>query len=457
MPAAERDKHYRWILNQLDLHLEDRQDLIRRGYTDEQIERAGHKSVDRWQKLPGKLPLNLPGVNSRGDGLITHTAGYLCPIADCDGLIVGFQVRKRHLAPDDDQRYYFLSQNGSIRISDQVPLAVFEPIERKADYYGLAEGVGSKPFLACDRLGVPVIGAAGGNWASSAVHLKNSLQKLGAKSGDKVVLFADAGSPKNPSVLRQYKRAVSELKQEGYQPLIAWWGQLDKSHPDIDELSSIEAIEFITPKRFWDICNHISKQAQRDEKLRQQRLKTEEDFLCLESEEIDKSVSKEALPKEVPQPTSIPNQQTSKGKSQKPGNSLSRTTNQKLHSLPQSTTFNISNPPLTASSPTQCLKDGMLKVLPIPESVASCLTTEQKAPRQERKWFETVLKRIKKVFLRNAKKEKAPRLGFKCFKEDNPDFEEKIRQVQRKLRSLSYEADIDLSQRYLPLREKQKP
>ena len=50
----------------------------------------------------------------------------------------------------------------------------------------------------------------------------------------------------------------------------------------------------------------------------------------------------------------------------------------------------------------------------------------------------------------NDYKEKAPRLGFKCFKEDNPDFEEKIRQVQRKLRSLSYEADIDLSQRYLP-------
>jgi hypothetical protein len=123
--------------------------------------RAGHKSVDRWQKLPGNLPLNLPGVNSRGDGLITHTAGYLCPIVDVDGLIIGFQVRKRHLVPDDDQRYYFLSQNGSIRISDQVPLAVFEPIERKADYYGLVEGVGSKPFLACDRLGVPTIGAAG--------------------------------------------------------------------------------------------------------------------------------------------------------------------------------------------------------------------------------------------------------------------------------------------------------
>jgi hypothetical protein len=275
MPAAERDKHYRWILSQLDLHPEDRQDLIRRGYTDEQIERAGHKSVEKWQKLPGKLPLNLPGVNRHGDRLITHTAGYLCPIPDVDGLIVGFQVRKRHLAPDDDQRYYFLSQNGSIRIDDQLPLAVFQPIEQKGDHYEIVEGVGAKPFLACDRLGVPVIGAAGGNWASSAIHLKNSLQELGAKPGDKVVLAADAGSPKNPSVLRQYKRTVSVLEQKGYQPFIRWWGQVDKSHPDIDELESFEAHEFITPKQFFDIANHAQQQAEQEEELRQERLKLE--------------------------------------------------------------------------------------------------------------------------------------------------------------------------------------
>ena len=122
MPAAQRDKHYRWILNQLELHPEDRQDLLRRGYTEDQIQRAGHKSVDQWQKFSGTLPLNLPGVNSQGNGLITHTPGYLCPIVDCDELIIGFQIRKRHLAPGDDQRYYFLSQNGSIRVSDQVPL-----------------------------------------------------------------------------------------------------------------------------------------------------------------------------------------------------------------------------------------------------------------------------------------------------------------------------------------------
>jgi hypothetical protein len=254
MPAAERDRHYRWVLNQLELHPEDRRDLIRRGYTDEQIQRAGHKSVEKWQKLPRNLPLNLPGVNSRGDRLLAHSPGYLCPIVDVNGLIVGMQVRKRHLASDDNQRYYFLSQNSSIRISDQVPLAVFEPVERKEDYYGLVEGVGAKPFLACDRLGVPIIGATGGNWASSSVHLQNSLQKLGAKSGDKVVLLADGGSPKNPSVLGQYKRALVELTKQGYQPLIGWWGQTNKTDCDIDELDDYSSIQHLTPDEFWAIA-----------------------------------------------------------------------------------------------------------------------------------------------------------------------------------------------------------
>ncbi len=90
------------------------------------------------------------------------------------------------------------------------------------------------------------------------------------------------------------------------------------------------------------------------------------------------------------------------------------------------------------------------KISPILKSLASCPTNEEKAPRKERRYFERALKRIRKALSNNAKKDKAPRLGFKCFKEDNPEFEEKIRQVQRKLRMLSYQADIQLNERYLP-------
>ena len=46
--------------------------------------------------------------------------------------------------------------------------------------------------------------------------------------------------------------------------------------------------------------------------------------------------------------------------------------------------------------------------------------------------------------------QKKPRLNFDCTKEKNSVIEEKIRTVQRQLRSLSYKTDILLNQRYLP-------
>lgn len=161
-------------------------------------------------------------------------------------------------------------------------------------------------------------------------------------------------------------------------------------------------------------------------------------------------IAKNGLVEASPQIASIQKQSTSNSKSQKCGKQPSIATCQVAFSLPQPTIFDISNPPLVVSFPTQSLRDGIFKVLPIPESVASCLTTEKKAPRKERRWFESILKRVKKAFLKSAEKEKSPKLGFNCFDGENKAFEEKIRQVQRKLRSLSYPADIVLNERYLP-------
>ena len=138
----------------------------------------------------------------------------------------------------------------------------------------------------------------------------------------------------------------------------------------------------------------------------------------------------------------------SSDKSHKLGKQPSKATNQESFLLLQSTTPGILNPPFITSSLIQSLKDRIFKILPIPKSVASCFPTEKKASRKERKWFERILNRLKKVFSKS--KQQLPRLGFKCFKEDNPGFEEKIRKVQRKLRALSYDTDIVLNQRYLP-------
>ncbi len=256
MPATERDRHYRDILAQLSLCSDDKADLVRRGFTNDQIVKSNFKSVERWQKLSKTYPGNLPGINSRGDGLITHTPGYLCPIPDDNGLIVGLQVRKRILTEGDTQRYYFLSQDSSIRLNDQIPLAVFSPCECLDKRIGLVEGVGAKPFLTCERLGIPVIGAAGGHWASSEKHLKQALLQLGVGEGDAVTIFADAGSVRNKSVIHQYKRTEYLLESWDYVVSFAWWCQVDKSFGDIDELKPEQCneIRFLSTAEFKALC-----------------------------------------------------------------------------------------------------------------------------------------------------------------------------------------------------------
>lgn len=256
MPAAERHKHYSDILGQLALNPEDRQDLVRRGFTEEQIVKSEFKSVEQWQKLNKTYPTNLPGVNKYGNGLLSHTSGYICPIKDENGLIVGLQARKRQLADGDDQRYYFLSKDGSIRLGDQIPLTLLVPTERKSQSAGLAEGLGVKPFLTCERLGIPIVGASGGNWSASKNHLERYLAKLEVKPGDEIVLFPDAGAVRNSSVVNQYKRTTNLLTSWGYIVRFGWWAQVDKSFPDVDELQPEQCnnIRYLTVSEFKALC-----------------------------------------------------------------------------------------------------------------------------------------------------------------------------------------------------------
>jgi hypothetical protein len=106
LPAIERDRLYRLLLDQLPLHPADRSDLHRRGLSDEQIAAAGFKSVEQWQRLDQELPHTLAGVSLDGRSLITPRPGYLCPIRDAEGLIVGFQIRSRNA---ENTRYSWLT------------------------------------------------------------------------------------------------------------------------------------------------------------------------------------------------------------------------------------------------------------------------------------------------------------------------------------------------------------
>lgn len=242
LTAVERDRGYRLILSRLHLDPRDRENLLKREQlTLEEIKAHGFKSVTQWQPVAKDVPRNLPGVLPNGN-LNTPEAGYLCPLFNRDGLIVACQVRARN--PQADRRYYWLSSSGDKRPNGQSahlkgthenPLLFLGEFEN-APVIGLCEGTGAKPLIAHKLLGIPIIGAASGNFANGESQI---LEVLKVAPEAKFVLLADAGSQVNPGITRHYQAIAGLLHDQGRVLEIADWGQWDsKTAGDVDERGS---------------------------------------------------------------------------------------------------------------------------------------------------------------------------------------------------------------------------
>ena len=274
LEAEARDRPNRQLLDLLTLHPDDRANLHQRTLTDAQIAAWGVKSVDQWQSLDPKLLPALPGVNLTGDALNVPVPGYLCPIQDVDGFLVGFQIRLR----EGDLRYLWLTSATKKRPNGptphlpngELPLAVHRPEQILERGIGLTEGVGAKPFITAQRRRQVTIGAAGGQFASSPKTLKASLDRLSVELDTKTIdFYPDAGAIANRHVMRQYRATWRLLDQWGYQIRVAWWGQETKAAPDIDELADFSAIAWLTTAQIealaqprFDWLEHIQKRLQ---------------------------------------------------------------------------------------------------------------------------------------------------------------------------------------------------
>jgi hypothetical protein len=136
-------------------------------------------------------------------------------------------------------------------LDGELPLSIFEPSEYRGDAIWLTEGLGIKPSLTRYRLGVPVVGASSGLFSGSPKACQVALEKLSAKyETQRLVIAIDAGDVENSHVSQRWKGEFKFLKGLGYDLQIAWWGQVNKSHPDIDELDDLTKIEFINPEDF---------------------------------------------------------------------------------------------------------------------------------------------------------------------------------------------------------------
>ena len=211
MSAEERHKYNTEILNELTLDSESREDLKRRGFTEEQIEECGFKSIKRNQVLKKKYPKNLPGISWNRKILFVGGAGTIIPVRNADGLIVALQLRFHKLL-DDSGRYRWVStpQTAVLQTKEfgELPLAIYIPSKLKTFKIAFVEGTGHKPYLAAERMGAITIGAAGGLHASSPDTLLDAIAKIQSAFKEVVTSFGGIQSHQNDWLKTQLHRSL---------------------------------------------------------------------------------------------------------------------------------------------------------------------------------------------------------------------------------------------------------
>ena len=135
-PASDevKNKTYTMLLSMLILAESHKKNLLDRGFTEEVIERNGYKStpvfgfkrITRKLMEAGCIVKGVPGFYQDEDGEWTihfnpKSSGYMIPIRNIDGLIVGVQIRLDH--PFDGMKYIWLSSvNYHLGVSSGSPV-----------------------------------------------------------------------------------------------------------------------------------------------------------------------------------------------------------------------------------------------------------------------------------------------------------------------------------------------
>lgn len=119
-PDDVKNKTYTMLFSRLLLTDTHKQNLLNRGFTEEQIERNGYKStpVFGFRKIAKQLieagctVKGVPGFYQEEDGewsihFTSKSSGFMIPIRNLEGLIVGVQIRLDR--PYDSRKYMWLS------------------------------------------------------------------------------------------------------------------------------------------------------------------------------------------------------------------------------------------------------------------------------------------------------------------------------------------------------------
>lgn len=265
LSVADRNTEIRKILSQLTLTPEHRGDLRRRGLTDRQIDAGMFRSISSYQSLKTAVSPHLAGVAPNGRSLTNQGSGYICP-AWSGNLMIGWQLRA-DIA--ENGKYKWATSKSPKRPSGptshlqngELPITVCRPAvaDPTCKSIGLAEGI-LKPWAAAQLSGQYFIGCSGGQFAGSAKTFKEELDKLSARLHTKMlVLYPDAGATSNANVMREYVKTYKLVSSWGYQTMVGWWGQKEKTGIDgIDDLLAVGEdwkITYLTWEDFAAIAN----------------------------------------------------------------------------------------------------------------------------------------------------------------------------------------------------------
>ena len=251
-----RDRVYRTLLNELPLMDHHRDDLRRRGLSDEQMVFRGYRSLTGFSRREVLAILqtsfsvselvSVPGFVTRDDGVLEIVAshGLLIPVLDVNGRAIAIKVRRDGVA-DGVGKYVCMSGGGgpSCGTPVHVPLGITGPTSDVR----LTEGE-LKADVATILSGLPTIGIPGvSNWPSAIPVL----QALGART---VGLAFDADWRTKPHVARNLVECAAALRTHGFNIVVEWWPmELGKGIDDLlaaghrpEVLSGDEAVTFLT-------------------------------------------------------------------------------------------------------------------------------------------------------------------------------------------------------------------
>ena len=227
--AAQRDRLYQGYLQKLGLDSLDKADLESRGLSEAEIRHLGAKST---------------------------SSGYILPIKNPLGQILGFQIRL-HDAASGRYRWHKPFGISAQQQNGELPLAFHGDVQIDCPRLVLVEGTGVKPYLASKLRGCVAIGASGGQFVASKETLQGYLDAIRAKPDVTRLEYAiDAGDIANPSVMRRHEKNFDFLADLDFEINVLWWGQVAKTDCDIDELSSDTAIQLLTVEQFFQLANY---------------------------------------------------------------------------------------------------------------------------------------------------------------------------------------------------------